>query len=51
MREIDSNIKSLKHTHNNFRRDNIYPKKILIVINKNISLKLLYSKIIKEGKK
>ena len=40
MREIDSNIKSLKHTHNNFRRDNIYPKKIFnlntnIIINKN----------------
>ena len=28
MREVESNIKSLKHTHNNFRKENIYPKKI-----------------------
>ena len=30
MREIDSTsyVKSLKHTHNNFRKENIYPKKI-----------------------
>ena len=30
MRDIDStlNVKSLKHTHNNFRKENIYPKKI-----------------------
>ncbi len=38
MREIDSNIKSLKHTHNNFRRDNIYPKKIFN-LNTNIIIK------------